>query len=177
MLGHMGIRYYAYAFDGELTEAVLAEPRSFIGADPLADAFGLPEGFTVGTTNFEQDPPEEDMLYLDKVWNNLQEMTRPSVPGEAARPSYRMFEGHVTPVDDYSSWLPWIRVIAPEEIAPIAADLDEISDADFVPHYSRHDSSEEHDSERRAVVQFLERARHFLKGLERTGRGFVYMIS
>lgn len=75
---------------------------------------GLPEGFTVGTTNFEQRPPETDMLYLDKVWNNLQEMTAPSYPLAAARPAYRMFEGAVTPRNNGDTWDPWVRVIVPQ---------------------------------------------------------------
>lgn len=175
----MGIRYYAYAFDGDQTESALAEPRSFIGADPLADAFGLPPGFTEGYTDFEQGPPEAEMLYLDKVWNNLQRMTKPSRPDGQARPAYRMFEGAVTPVDSgWAEWRPWLRVIAPDEVKDIADDLDTLTDADFIPFYSVHGDATDEDraSERAGVAQFVSRAISFLRGLERTERGFVYMI-
>lgn len=36
----MGIRYYAYAFDADMTARAQADPRSFISDDPLADAWG-----------------------------------------------------------------------------------------------------------------------------------------
>lgn len=37
----MGIRYYAYAFENDQTERVVADPRRFISDDPLADAWGI----------------------------------------------------------------------------------------------------------------------------------------
>jgi hypothetical protein len=33
----MGIRYYAYAFDADMTTRALADPASFISDDPLAE--------------------------------------------------------------------------------------------------------------------------------------------
>jgi len=50
----MGIRYYAYAFDGKLTEQVLADPLSFLSDDPLADAWGSEHGATISTPTFGQ---------------------------------------------------------------------------------------------------------------------------
>lgn len=67
----MGIRYYAYAFDKHLTGAALADPYSVIGVDPLADAWGLPPGFTSGVTDFTPSVPERDLLYLDKAWETF----------------------------------------------------------------------------------------------------------
>lgn len=171
----MGIRYYAYAFDGDMTDTALADPHAVVSRDPLADAFGLPHGFTSGNTDFRQGPPEEDMLYLDKTWNNLQRMTAPLSPDHEVRPAYRMFEGDVTLVDDGMSWHPWVRAIPPEDVPDIADDLDTITVADFVPHYSRC-GGEDPESEAVGVFQFLDRTRHFVRGLERTGRGFVYLI-
>lgn len=171
----MGIRYYAYAFDSSITQAVLANPRAYLSADPFADALGLPHGFTMGTTDFQQGPPEEDMLYLDKVWRNLQLMTAPSDPSGECRPAYRMFEGEVTPLGGWEGWLPWVRAIPPQEVAPIADDLDAITRADFVPWYARPDG-ESVESEAEGVEHFLGRARRFLRGLESAGRGFTYMI-
>lgn len=170
----MGIRYYAYAFDSSITQAVLANPRAYLSADPFADALGLPHGFTMGTTDFQQGPPVEDMLYLDKVWRNLQLMTAPSDPSGECRPAYRMFEGEVTPLGGWEGWLPWVRAIPPEDVARIADDLETVTRADFIPWYSRHDGDEE--SEAESVDQFVCRARKFLRGLEATGRGFTYMI-
>lgn len=174
----MGIRYYAYAFDAENTQAVLSDPRSYISQDPFADAVGLPHGFTMGTTDFQQGPAEEDMLYLDKAWRNLQMMSEPSDPTGVPRPAYRMFEGDVTPLGGWEGWLPWVRAIPPGDIAPIADDLDTITRADFVPWFTRHhsDSVEEVESEAEYVDFHLDRARRFLHGLANSGRGFAYMI-
>src|SRR5699024_1047701 len=106
----MGIRYYAYGFDAEMTEAALANPLSVISEDPLADAWGMPRGAHLAVTNFEQSVPTTRMLYLDKAWSAMQALTAPNLPGEAPRPAYRMFEGRVT-MDGYG-WLPWARSIA-----------------------------------------------------------------
>ncbi|OJU39953.1 MAG: hypothetical protein BGN97_14110 [Microbacterium sp. 69-10] len=89
----MGIRYYAYAFDAELTDAALADPERFTSDDPLADAWGMPHGAQIATTNFEQSVPKTEMLYLDKAWSYLQALTRPVDGGDDGRPSFRMFEG------------------------------------------------------------------------------------
>lgn len=63
----MGIRYYAYAFDPDLTEWALADPRSFLSADPLADAWGLEPGAAVSIATFRQTLPDSEMLYLDNL--------------------------------------------------------------------------------------------------------------
>lgn len=174
----MGIRYYAYAFDGSITQEVLADPRAYLSADPFADALDLPHGFTMGTTDFQQGPAEEDMLYLDKAWRNLQMMTKPSDPAGESRPAYRMFEGEVTPLGGWEGWLPWVRAIPPGEVARIADDLDAITRADFIPWPTRHNSEwgDEEESEAEYLDYHLDRARSFLRGLERSGRGFTYMI-
>ena len=174
----MGIRYYAYAFDAEITQAVLSDPRAHISPDPFADAVGLPHGFTMGTTDLQQGPAEEDMLYLDKAWKILQKMSKPSDPAGEPRPAYRMFEGEVTPLDGGEVWLPWVRAIPPADIARIADDLDAITRAESVRWLTRHDSNsvEEVESEAEYVEFHLGRAKRFLRGLEKSGRGFAYMI-
>lgn len=184
----MGIRYYAYAFDADMTEAAVAYPRLILGRDPLADAWGLPEGFVTGTTNFLQRPPLDDMLYLDKKWRELQEITEPRKPESSeldnvifgspaseaeARPAYRMFEGDVHQRGD--GWEPWLRTITPQEVPEIVADLCGITEADYA---NKFDDTSEHgrESDLAAVTRFLDKARRFVRGLEATGRGFVYMI-
>ena len=173
----MGIRYYAYAFDSDNTNAALKHPHHFVSADPLADALGLPHGFTAGTTNFEQGPPTEEMLYLDKLWPAFQDMTGPAWPDDQARPSYRMFEGRVTMLEDYS-WRPWVRAIPPEEVPLIAEDLGTVSEADFIQYYltSRANYHDRDAGEAAGVVHFLGRAQRFLDGLVESGRGFTYTI-
>ena len=118
------------------------------------------------------------MLYLDKAWRNLQIMTEPSDPFGECRPAYRMFEGDVTPLENWEGWLPWVRAIPPEDVAPIADDLDEISHADFVSWFTRHnnESLEDGESEAEYVGFHIDRARRFLRTLEKSGRGFTYMI-
>lgn len=63
----MGIRYYAYAFESDQAAKALADPRTVIGSDPLADAFGLERGFIQGSTDLRQALSERDFLYLDRA--------------------------------------------------------------------------------------------------------------
>ncbi|WP_208544560.1 hypothetical protein [Rathayibacter sp. VKM Ac-2759] len=88
----MGIRYYAYAFNADRTEAALADPRSIISDDPLADAWGMPHGVSTAVATFVQSVPERDMVYLDKAWAPLQALTAGRAPGGSPRPAHRMFE-------------------------------------------------------------------------------------
>jgi|GEM_PF-1519418 len=124
----MGIRYYAYAFDGDLTEQVLADPRSALPEDPLADAWGFEPGARPGYVTGEQRVPERDMLYLDKAWRHLQHVAAPGETDTEARPAYRMFEGEV--VMNGPGWEPWIRVLTPPELPAIARDLGGITESD-----------------------------------------------
>ncbi|QTX04213.1 hypothetical protein [Agromyces archimandritae] len=165
----MGIRYYAYAFDDELTGYALADPRSFIGRDPLADAWGFPPGASSWTGITGQALPERDMLYLDKAWSLLQVITRPRLLGESPRPAYRMFEGDVAYCD--LGWDPWVRAIAPEEVASIADDLDSIDDEIIRTALSRRS-----DSDIEYACDYLTIAKRFVRGLAADGRGFAYLI-
>lgn len=162
----MGIRYYAYAFDADMAERALADPLSMISDDPLADAWGMPHGAQVATTNFVQSVPKNDMLYLDKAWSGLQALTGPAMPGDLPRPAYRMFEGQVT-MAGYG-WIPWARALSPDEIAVIAEDLVEVQRTlpdDAVP-----------DRDARYVRDFLQRAVDFATQVASSHRGVAYMI-
>lgn len=166
----MGIRYYAYAFDNEHTEQALANPEAFIAGDPLADAWGFEPHAVVGTATMQQAVPERDMLYLDKLWWELQSLTAPT-SGAPARPAFRMFEGGVT-MHGYG-WIPWYRALAPTEMAPIARDLAALQD-DFPAERLRHLGGL--DTEGTFTRQLLDRARVFVDGLLSDGRGMAYMI-
>lgn len=171
----MGIRYYAYAFDAEMTERALADPRSVLSDDPLADAWGLEHGFTVGTTNFEQSVPKRDLLYLDKAWSLLQALTAPDASGGAARPAYRMFEGQVTHTD--TGWRSWVRALTPDEVVGIARDLEAIDDEHASARFREAASfGRDPDAEARYGRQYLGAARTFVSGLASEGRGMVYAI-
>lgn len=162
----MGIRYYAYAFDADMTELALADPLSFISDDPLADAWGMPHGAQVATTNFVQSVPKTDMLYLDKAWSSLQALTAPSAPDDIPRPAYRMFEGQVT-MHGYG-WIPWARAVSPDDVGQIAEDLvdlqygarDVVATGPDAPY----------------VLDFLQRAVEFATEVASSNRGFAYMI-
>lgn len=162
----MGIRYYAYAFDADMTALALADPLSVISDDPLADAWGLPHGAQVAVTNFVQSVPKTDMLYLDKAWSSMQALTAPNGADEPPRPAYRMFEGQVA-MDGYG-WLPWARAIAPEEVAAIAEDLIELQDSVSDERATGSDES--------YVLDFLQRAVEFVTHVASSNRGFAYMI-
>ncbi|MCZ9881131.1 DUF1877 family protein [Arthrobacter sp. B2a2-09] len=169
----MGIRYYAYAFDGHATEQVLSDPMSVVSADPLADAWGLEPGVGTRVTTFGQLISERDMLYLDKAWRHLQVLTAPLRAGMAARPAFRMFEGNVTMHDE--GWEPWVRALTPSEVLAIAQDLDDVSDAEVrlrlpdSPYVNR-------DLDVEYAVGYLRRARVFATNLADEGRGMVYLI-
>lgn len=162
----MGIRYYAYAFDADMTAFALADPLSVISDDPLADAWGMPHGAQQAVTNFVQSVPKTDMLYLDKAWSSMQALTAPNRPGEAPRPAYRMFEGQVT-MNGYG-WLPWVRAIAPDEVVGIAEDLVEFQ------HSVSDDGATGQDA--RYFLDFVRRAVEFTTQVAASNRGFAYMI-
>lgn len=157
----MGIRYYAYAFEGSETSRALADPRAFIASDPLADAWGFEPHARVSTPSFVQSVSKRDMLYLDKAWPRLQALTGPERDGGIARASYRMFEGDVTMLGD--GWLGWYRALAPVEMIDIAQDLRDPALA----------SAAEHDL---YAMHYLQEARTFAEALVADGRGMAYMI-
>lgn len=162
----MGIRYYAYAFDADQAERALADPRSLVSADPLADAWGIPHGAVDAVTNFEQSVPQTEMLYLDKAWSGLQRLTAPTGPEVVPRPAYRMFEGQVTP--DELGWISWVRAVMPDDVPTIAADL-----ATVLRETRRGDT---HSDDHEYVVEYMERALQFVTQLAVQHRGFVYLI-
>lgn len=173
----MGIRYYAYAFNSDQTGKALADPLTVVGADPLADAWGLEPGFRQGVTDFRQSLPERDLLYLDKAWSYLQRITAPCPPGDRARTAYRMFEGQVTFTDDGLAWRPWVRALPPHEVELVALDLETISDHDIEAGLGRFCSSRQSlESELAYATHFFHRARDFAQAVASDGRGFAYMI-
>jgi len=171
----LGIRYYAYAFDADVTEQALAAPQLVISADPLADAWGLPHGFRSGVAD-EQAVPQADMLYLDKAWSLLQAVTRPHWIDEPARPAYRMFEGDVTFNPD-GSHKAWLRAISPDELIDIASDVASINDDDVAAALRDPDElSGGASADIEYATEYLHSAQRFTSELARTGRGFVYTI-
>ncbi len=162
----MGIRYYAYAFDADMTELALADPMSFISDDPLADAWGMPHGAQVAVTNFVQSTSKTDMLYLDKAWSSMQRISAPSRPEDRPRAAYRMFAGQVT-MTEYG-WIPWVRAVAPDDVLEIAEDLLDLQRCEL------EDVAGDQDT--RYVLDFLQRAVEFVTNAAASNRGFVYMI-
>ncbi|SEJ51785.1 hypothetical protein [Demequina mangrovi] len=158
----MGIRYYAYTFPAEATEAALDNPRSFIGSDPFADAWGMEPGERCGHASGMQRPPKEELLYLDKAWRDLQGLTRPRYPGEPRRPAYRMVEGDVAFTS--TGWIPWVRALSPTWLPEIAADLAALQ------REARRTVTDEY------VLEYLQHAAAFTAHLASVGRGFVYLI-
>lgn len=182
----MGIRYYAYAFDADRTEEALEDPMSVIGDDPLADAWGMEPGFSVGFMGERPRLPERDLLYLDKAWSQLQwavttlEAGRRrsggnSGPGGAGGgTAHRMFEGDVTMTD--RGWVPWSRTITPEEARGVGKDLLLIGDADIEDVMRSRPRGAQSRREIDYVLHFMGEARAFVAGVVEEGRGFAYMI-
>ena len=158
----MGIRYYAYPVAPELVDLAREEPRLFLSPDPLADAWGPPERC-----------PE--MLYLDKCWHWLQRLT---TRGDAPRPAYRLFEGGVRFVDGGAGWHAWERVLGPDEVEAVAADIVLLGEEDVRATVRRWspDHGRSVAEEMSYVMQFLGAAQHFAVATSRAGRGIVYTI-
>ncbi|WP_062520203.1 hypothetical protein [Demequina silvatica] len=158
----MGIRYYAYAFPPELTAAARADPRAFIGRDPLADAWGTVPGAQFSVITGVPALPAEDMLYLDKAWPGLQSLTAPDQPGAPPRPAFRMFEGKVRFTD--RGWDPWVRAVTPEEVPRIAEDVA------LLQRETPDGAADDY------VLEYLEAAVAFTAHQASVGRGFAYLI-
>jgi hypothetical protein len=170
----MGIRYYAYAFDPDLTEWALADPRSFLSADPLADAWGLEPGAAVSIATFRQTLPNSEMLYLDKAWPYLQGLTA-STHGESPRPAHQLFEGHVRMTD--GGWEPWVRALRPDQVDAVAHDMSTINVGEAATRFrelASHGRDPEEDVD--YACHYLRRAQEFIGSLTAAGRGLVYMI-
>lgn len=156
----------AYAFDAEMTEQALRDPWKVISADPLADAWGLPHGFQVAETSGERTVPRTEMLYLDKAWHMLQQLSARTPIGTPPRPAHRMFEGQVAMIG--LGWLPWVRALAPRDVVEIADDL-----VDLRRHVAA-DLADHQDAE--YVLALLRDAEDFVAFQSSKNRGFAYMI-
>lgn len=165
----MGIRYYAYGFDAEHTDHAVADPNSFISADPLADTWGFPHGASSASPTFEQAVPERDMHYLDKAWRAMQSLTG-RADGEPARPSFRMFEGDVVHHD--CGWDRFVRALVPEEMPAIAADL-AVMEAGWLRQHLHVPLQRDLAEELGYLTEFLGRAQRFTEALVEDGRGMV----
>jgi Domain of unknown function (DUF1877) len=171
----MGIRYYAYAFDADATERAVADPHSVLSRDPLADAWGMEPGVSVGVATLEQTTSERDLLYLDKAWRHLQAVTAAPASGGDARPAYRMFEGSVRMHD--LGWDPWVRVLTPDEVAVVAQDLMGISAEEAETRLRASICrGPDADLEVEYALEYLHLAQTFVEGLVRDGRGMVFAI-
>ena len=115
------------------------------------------------------------MLYLDKAWSHLQTITSADSEQSDPRPAFRVFEGRVTPHE--LGWEPWIRVVTPSEVVLAHEDLVTITDSDAEDCIRRwYRGFREPDAEVRYALDFLERARLFIRRLAEDGRGMVYLI-
>ena len=169
----MGIRYYAYAFDADRTAEALVDPRAFISSDPFADAWGIEPHTPFDIATLQQWTPKRDLLYLDKAWPMLQDLTRGASSGPAGPPAYRMFEGWVTQELGGYGWVPWVRALGPDEMPAVAEDLERFTPAAAHARLrARGLSSGDIDY----VLQYLERAQTFVDGLVDDGRGMAYLI-
>jgi hypothetical protein len=156
----MGIHYYAYPLPAEFVERARTDPRLFLSADPLADAWRPAE-----------DRPT--MLYLDKCWHYLQALTRPD-HGAAPRPAYRLFEGEVSYVED-GAYRPWVRVLDAEEVAEIARDL-ALLDEDDVRTWTAATSLSRGREDFDYIKHYLAAAKDFITRLVPAGWGLLYLI-
>lgn len=167
-IGGMGIRYYAYPVRPEHTAAAAATPELFLGQDPLSDAWGLTAvGESIHVMGTRSLP---EMLYLDKCWNLLQDLTR--IHAGQYRPAHALLEGYGP--DGRYDCQPFLKALAPAEVAAAASDLAAISCEDlddFLGHDARGRAKD-----RDYLKKYLEEAVDFTASLRSRGWGLVYMI-
>lgn len=173
----MGIRYYAYPLDTEMTEQAVADPYCAFSRDPLADAWGLEPGAAVSRMDPERVSARPEMLYLDKAWRHLQILTMPASRGSAARPAYRMVEGDVTMERAWWGWEPWLRAVRPEEMPGIVEDLESI-ERTGVASLLREKAFLGPDPEQEIgyAGEYFLQALEFATAMRDNGQGLVYMI-
>ena len=116
----------------------------------------------------EQRTPECDLLYLDKAWRFLQQLSG-AVPGRRARPAHRMFEGDVAMQPE--GWGAWIRALTPAEVAIIAPDV-----ASLMEQMTSDPELGAGDPDREYAFEYLRRASQFVTNLAAEQRGMVYLI-
>ncbi|MCU1579125.1 MAG: hypothetical protein JWP19_1329 [Rhodoglobus sp.] len=160
----MGIRYYAYPVRASDIEFARANPRDFLAADPLADAWGPAE-------------LKPRMLYLDKCWGQLQEFLGPR-PDRPERVAYQLVEGQVTHTSE--GWIPFTRVLDPAQVHEIADELSQIGEVDVlaarVRTFRRDGLVNDDPDELRYVMHYLNDAKSFVDALAEDDLGLIYTI-
>lgn len=161
----MGIRYYAYAFDADLP-AKPADPVIAMYDEALADAWGLSRDTRAAIALLQKLPPQSDMVDLDKAWRELQRLTVRGGEDGGPRAAYRMFEGRV--YETGQGYLPWYRIVSPDEVPKIAEDLGELQASVGPDRISDRDPD--------YILFHLRQAAEFTAAVAAAGRGFVYHI-
>jgi hypothetical protein len=159
----MGIRYYAYPVDAELLEIAKTSPRSFLGDDPLMDAWGP----------IDEKP---HMLYLDKCWRDLQ-MLFSGDGTSPARSASALVKGQVTHTN--GGWIAYEAVLDPAQVSEIALDLATISPTEVRSVLTAQRTlglNDDFEKEIEYVTHYLRGALAFTKGLSELGNGLVYTI-
>jgi hypothetical protein len=106
------------------------------------------------------------MLYLDKCSPCLQRLF--DLDGPSHRPAAELVRGSVTHVS--TGWIPYERVLAPSQVAEIAADLDAFLRGWMPAHTCRFPDGGD------CASRWVPDARDFTRELEQAGYGLVYMI-
>ncbi|TSD62339.1 hypothetical protein [Aeromicrobium piscarium] len=146
----MGIRYYAYQVEPHFIGLARHDPSLFLSADPSTGGASRSDGSIVG---------------LDQRRRQLYRLT---TGGAEPRPSSRLFAGDARHPGDDASWVPCIRVLEPDEVSEIAADLVLVGEKDVCAMFR--------DEEIAGVMAFLTRVQHFVVDTARAGNGIVYLI-
>ncbi|MCQ9165956.1 MULTISPECIES: hypothetical protein [unclassified Arthrobacter] len=156
----MGITYFALPVPAPLVNIARINPRAFLPVLPAGHAW--------------PNPP--DALLLDKPWRDLRDllgMPRDKPP----RPAFELLRGEVK---EYGyGWLPYERVLGPQDIAGVARDLARLDLAAMYQAYSSlvsPDWAAIMDGRRCTVESYARKARVFTARLAERGQGLVYSI-
>ncbi|OUZ07299.1 hypothetical protein BHE97_17515 [Aeromicrobium sp. PE09-221] len=146
----MGLRYYAYQVEPHFIGLARHDPSFFVSAESPAGGDGRSGGAIVD---------------LDKRRRQLHRLT---TDGAEPRPSSRLFEGDVRHCGDDASRVPCIRVLEPDEVSRIAADLVLLGERDVRSMFRSEEVA--------SVAEFLIRVQHFAVDAARAGNGIIYLI-
>ncbi|AXE39383.1 hypothetical protein [Acidipropionibacterium virtanenii] len=165
----MGIRYYAYPVPLERIPAALIDPATAIPYDPFMTSF-MPR-FEDGLSATPSNDPYDD-LYLDKVWSWVGHLFATDWC-EPDRPAYELFKGNATTVD--IGWIPWEQFIGPDELRPIAQDLNSVGPAevDALVESSKYHFKKE---EGEWILELLRETQEFVRRRVERGEGMAIHI-
>ncbi len=159
----MGIKYFALPVPAPLVNIARMNPRAFLPERPAGNAWPEP-------------PCPPDALQLDKPWQDLRDLL--GWPGhQPPRPAFELLRGEVK--QRGYGWLPYERVLGPQDVVEVAEDLSRLDLAALYQAYEplvSPDWAAIMDGRRGIVESHVRKAEAFTAKLAHNGQGLIYRI-